>query len=102
MKYELKGVVPALTTTFENGEFSPEHFEKNIKRYSAFDLSGILVLGSTGESILLNEKERLAVVETATGSAGDDNFVIVGTGMQSAAATIDFTNKAAEFGPFAA
>ncbi|MCP4582355.1 MAG: dihydrodipicolinate synthase family protein, partial [candidate division Zixibacteria bacterium] len=47
-------------------------------------------------------KERLAVVETATGSAGDDNFVIVGTGMQSAAATIDFTNKAAEFGPFAA
>ncbi|MFC1492810.1 dihydrodipicolinate synthase family protein [candidate division KSB1 bacterium] len=102
MNFELKGVVPALITTFSDGEFSPEHFEKNIKRYIVFDISGILVLGSTGESILLNERERLSVVETAMKSAGDDTFVIVGTGMQSAAATIDFTNKAAEFDPFAA
>ncbi len=102
MNFELKGVVPALTTPFSEGEFSPEHFAKNIKRYGAFDLAGILVLGSTGESILLNENERLAVVETAVSSVTEDTFVIVGTGMQSAEATIDFTNKTAEFNPFAA
>ncbi|MFC1564826.1 dihydrodipicolinate synthase family protein [candidate division KSB1 bacterium] len=102
MAFELKGVVPALTTPFADKEFSPEHYEKNIKRYNSFDLSGILVLGSTGESILLNDSERLAVVETAMKSAGEDKFVIVGTGMQSASATIEFTNKAAALGPDAA
>jgi 4-hydroxy-2-oxoglutarate aldolase len=41
-------------------------------------------------------------VETAAKSVDDNTFIIVGTGMQSAPATIDITNKAAEFGIFAA
>ncbi len=94
----INGVFPALTTPFEKGELLISEFESNIKKYNNFDFGGYLVLGSTGESVLMNEKEKLRAIECVRKNAADGKIIIAGTGLQSAKATIDLSNSAAEAG----
>jgi len=50
---EIAGVFPALTTPYrEDGSVGPELFAQNIARYNRTGLSGYVVLGSTGESVM--------------------------------------------------
>ncbi len=97
-----KGIFPALVTPFEDGKFSSNEFKNNIEKYNKAGLSGYLVLGSTGESVLISLKERLAAVETVVSNAAEGRKVIVGTGMQSLDDTVEFTNQIAELKPHAA
>lgn len=60
--------------------------------------SGYLVLGSDGEAVSLNEKEKLSVVETAREAIPSSKLMIVGTGMESTQETIRFTNQIAQMG----
>lgn len=102
MAIKLTGVFPALTTPFVNGEIALEKFEQNIKRFNTYDLSGYLVLGSTGESILLSDEEKLELIKCASKASGENKFVIAGTGEQTTKKTIELTNKAAKNGAAAA
>ncbi|MFC1731357.1 dihydrodipicolinate synthase family protein, partial [candidate division KSB1 bacterium] len=94
----LSGVIPALTTPFENGELSLSQLKSNINKYNDAGFSGYLVLGSTGEAVMMTEKERLSAVETVRETAGEGMAVVAGTGMQSTSETIGFTNKTADAG----
>jgi 4-hydroxy-2-oxoglutarate aldolase len=94
----IAGIFPALTTPFEKGRLSIPALKSNIERYNRFDLSGYLVLGSTGESDLMDEKEGLSAIEAVRSAARRGRIIVVGTGMSSTRATIRFTNKAAEAG----
>jgi len=94
----ISGILPALTTPFENGVLSPARLKSNIEKYNKVDLSGYLVLGSTGEGILMDETERLTAIETVRSAAGDGKIVVAGTGAQSTRATIEFTNQAGRAG----
>lgn len=94
----IAGIFPALTTPFEKGRLSIPALKSNIERYNRFDLSGYLVLGSTGESDLMDEKEGLSAIEAVRTAARRGRIIVVGTGMSSTRATIRFTNKAAEAG----
>lgn len=98
MLHSISGIFPALTTPFENGELSVLHLRSNIKKFETVDLSGYLVLGSTGESVLISERERIKAIETVRSCASDGKTIIAGTGMQSTRATIEFTNLAADGG----
>jgi len=98
MIHSISGIFPALTTPFEKGELSVPHLRSNIKKFETVGLSGYLVLGSTGESVLINERERIKAVETVRSCASDGKKIIAGTGMQSTRATIEFTNLAADAG----
>jgi len=71
---EISGVFPALTTPYrEDGSVAPELFSKNIARYNRTGVSGYVVLGSTGESVMLSAAEGeslLAAAREAAAPAG--------------------------------
>lgn len=94
----LSGIIPALTTPFEKGSLSISGLRSNIEKYNRFDLSGYLVLGSTGEGILMDEYERIQAIETVRDAASEGKKVLAGTGMPSTRGTIEMTNRAAEAG----
>jgi len=98
MTKSFKGVFPALTTPFLEDKISPEKFKENIQKYNRFDLSGYVVLGSTGESVFLSDEESEKLVIAAKESAAPGKKIIVGTARESTKITLDFTNRMAELG----
>ena len=98
MKPALSGIFPALTTPFDKGELSLSGLKSNIEKYNQYALSGYVVLGSTGEGILMNDLEGLKAIELVRSTASPGKIVIAGTGTDSTRPTIEFTNKAADAG----
>lgn len=100
---DFSGVFPALTTPFaENGSVSLADLRHNIHRYNSTDLAGYVVLGSTGESVLLKQSEMDGILATVEESAAKGKKLIAGTGAESTAETIERTKRAAELGYHAA
>ncbi|MBS1839900.1 MAG: dihydrodipicolinate synthase family protein [Acidobacteria bacterium] len=96
---DLSGIFAALTTPFDfAGSFSSADLKHNLHRYNQTDLAGYVVLGSTGESVLLSAKEMDAIFSTAIESAAPDKRLLAGTGAESTAETISRTKRAAELG----
>jgi 4-hydroxy-2-oxoglutarate aldolase len=96
---DLSGVYPALTTPFAaDGSVSLADLRHNIERYNRTDLAGYVVLGSTGESVLLSRAEMDAILATAKEAAGKEKRLIAGTGAESTAETVERTKRAAELG----
>ncbi len=95
---ELRGVLPPITTPFQDGELSIEKLRSNFKKWNDSGLSGYLVLGSNGEPVYLNEHEKLKMIEAARESIPSSKIMLVGTGMESTRETIRFTNQAAVMG----
>ena len=100
---DLSGVFPALTTPFAaDGSVALTDLKHNIHRYNGTDLAGYVVLGSTGESVLLSRQEFDGVLVTAKEAAGIGKKLIAGAGAESTAETIEKTKRAAEIGYHAA
>jgi len=97
MNHSFKGIFAPLTTPFIRDEISVEKFKKNIQRYNRFDLSGYVILGSTGESVFLSDEESEKLVEAAKEVASRGKKIIVGTARESTKLTLDFTNRVACF-----
>jgi 4-hydroxy-2-oxoglutarate aldolase len=72
--------------------------KSNIKKLNRFDFAGYVVLGSTGEGILMDEQEGLLAIETVRAAAAPGKIVIAGTGSESSSGTVDFSNRAARAG----
>jgi len=99
----LDGIYPPLPTPFdEKGQVAVEALKSNLAFLNRFDLRGFVVLGTNGEYVMLSEKEKLRVLETARAAIPADKLMIAGTGCQSTAGTIDLTRRAAEIGADAA
>jgi 4-hydroxy-2-oxoglutarate aldolase len=62
---ELRGIIPALTTPFAAGSIAADRLRRNVDSYDHAGLAGYLVLGSTGEAVLLDEGERRGLLEAA-------------------------------------
>jgi 4-hydroxy-tetrahydrodipicolinate synthase len=100
---DLSGVFPALTTPFAaDGSVALADLKHNLRRFNGTDLAGYVVLGSTGESVLLSREETDGVLVTAKEAAASGKKLIAGTGAESTAETIDKTKRAAEIGYHAA
>ncbi len=100
---DFSGVFPALTTPFEaDGSVSLADLKHNIHKYNATDLAGYVVLGSTGESVLLKPAEMDGILATVKEAAAKGKKLIAGTGAESTAETIERTKRAAELGYHAA
>lgn len=95
---KLSGVMPPITTPFQDGKLAPDKLKKNFQKWNKTGLSGYLVLGSNGEAIYLNEKEKMRVIEVSRKSIPKSRIMMVGTGMESTRETIRFTNDAAKLG----
>src|SRR6266849_10075124 len=90
---------PALTTPYENDDsVSVTDLKHNIQRYNGTDLAGYVVLGSTGESVLLRQAEMDGILVTVKESAAKGKKLIAGTGAESTSETIERTKRAAELG----
>ncbi|HKM83285.1 MAG TPA: dihydrodipicolinate synthase family protein, partial [Candidatus Acidoferrum sp.] len=97
MKFQ--GIFPALTTPFEaDGWVSLGGLKENIRRYNKTGLAGYLVLGSTGESVMLLRAEADAVLAAVKEVAAPGKLLIAGTGAESTAETIVRTKRAAVLG----
>ena len=95
----LSGIFPALTTPFgADGHVSLADWKHNLHKYNGTDLAGYVVMGSTGESVLLTKPEMDSILATAKEMAGRGKKLIAGTGAESTAETIDRTKRAAELG----
>jgi len=95
----LHGIFPPVTTPFyPDGKVYFKKLEANVERYSKTPVAGIVVLGSTGEAILLSDQERREVLKTAREAASDNKVLIAGTGIESASETLRLTEYAAELG----
>ena len=95
----LHGIFPPITTPFyPDGNVYHKKLESNVERYSRTPSAGIVVLGSTGEAILLSDQERRDVLKTALSAAAPSKVMIAGTGAESAHETLKLTEYAAEIG----
>src|SRR5512136_152310 len=97
-KMKLCGVMPPITTPFQDGKLASDKLKNNFQEWNKTGLSGYLVLGSNGESVYLNEKEKIKVVEVSRTSIPRSKIMMVGTGLESTQETIRFTNRVAEIG----
>jgi len=95
----LHGIFPPITTPFyQDGSIYHRKLEQNVEHYSRTPTAGIVVLGSTGEAILLSDDERRAVLKTAIDAAAPEKVMIAGTGIESALETLRLTEYAASLG----
>jgi 4-hydroxy-2-oxoglutarate aldolase len=95
----INGIFPALTTPFEaDGSVSLPSVQENIRRYNQTALAGYVVLGSTGESVMLSRDEGESVLAAVKEAAAPDKLLIAGTGVESTAETIARTKRAAALG----
>jgi len=95
----LSGIFPPITTPFyPDGKLYYKKLEANVERYSRTPVAGIVVLGSTGEAILLSGEEQREVLKIARESAANHKVLIAGTGIESAVETLRLTEYAAGLG----
>ncbi len=95
----LSGIFPPITTPFyPDGEVYYKKLESNVERYSRTPVAGIVVLGSTGEAILLSDQERRDMLKAALAAAAPHKVMIAGTGIESAHETLRLTEYAAQLG----
>ncbi len=86
-----------MTTPFypEGGVYYKK-IEHNVDRYSRTPVAGLVVLGSTGEAVMLSDEERREVLRTAAGVAAPDKVLIAGVGAESVIETLRLAEHAAK------
>ena len=95
----LHGISPPVTTPFyPDGKVYFKKLESNVERYSRTPCAGIVVLGSTGEAILLSDQERRDVLKSAREAAAANKVLVAGTAAESAIETLHLTEYSAELG----
>lgn len=96
---KLHGIFPPITTAFAPDEsLALDRLRDNIAKYNRTGIAGYVVIGSTGESVLLSFDEIERIWTTAREAAAPGKTLISGSGVDSTAETIRRTNRAAELG----
>jgi 4-hydroxy-2-oxoglutarate aldolase len=94
----LRTVFPPMPTPFTNGDVDVDAIHRNIGRWVAAGLGGVVALGTNGEAALLDDEESDRVVEAARQSVPRDRTLIAGVGRESTRATIAAARRAASLG----
>ena len=97
---DLSGTFLPVTTPFDpvTGDVDIVAFRSNVRHWNESPISGILIAGSTGESVFLGDDERVGLLEAARDVVPRDRVIIAGTGTESTRHTIRLTKEAAEAG----
>jgi 4-hydroxy-2-oxoglutarate aldolase len=95
----LSGVLLPFTTPFDEDEsVDLKALRSNLARWNASGVAGFVALGSTGERVHLDARERAAVVETARECVPREKSFVVGVGEQGTRGTIEECRVAARQG----
>jgi dihydrodipicolinate synthase/N-acetylneuraminate lyase len=93
----LTGIFPALTTPFyPDGRLYLKKLEHNVDRYSRTPISGMTILGSTGEVVMLSEEEQREVLRIAIETSSPEKVLLAGVGHESAIRTVEAAEYAAK------
>ena len=85
----LEGIFSAATTPFyPDGRLYLKKLEHNVDRYSRTPIAGIVILGSTGEGVMLGDEETREVLRTAREAGSPEKVLLAGVGRESALETI--------------
>ena len=93
-----KGTYTALVTPFENGALDLASLEKLIEGQIADGITGVVAVGTTGESPTLTHDEREQVIRVTIEVAKGRCQVLVGTGSNSTRAAVEATQAAEKMG----
>jgi 4-hydroxy-tetrahydrodipicolinate synthase len=93
-----KGSIPALITPMRDGAIDEEAFRALVDWQIKQGSSGLVPVGTTGESPTLSHDEHKRVVELCVDAAAGRVPVIAGAGSNNTTEAIDFTRHAASVG----
>ncbi len=96
--FKLHGIYAPIATPFAGGEIAYDKLEKNLSFWLESDLTGVVVMGSNGEFVLLTPEEKEELMRFVCARTKGKKPVIAGTGAESTAETIRLNAKAAEAG----
>ncbi|MBP2143572.1 4-hydroxy-tetrahydrodipicolinate synthase [Methanococcus voltae] len=94
----MQGVFPAIITPFKEGKVDFEGLKSNIDFLIENGVSGIVPVGTTGESPTLTSAEHNQVIEKAVEFVDGRVKVIAGTGSNSTAEAMEFSEHAEDVG----
>lgn len=97
-----KGSMPALVTPFRNGELDLDALKQLVEWHIAEGSTGLVPVGTTGESPTLSHEEHEAVVEVVVKAAAGRVPVIAGAGSNNTLEAMRFMQFAAKVGADAA
>ncbi|MBI2076279.1 MAG: 4-hydroxy-tetrahydrodipicolinate synthase [Candidatus Aenigmarchaeota archaeon] len=96
---ELSGCITALVTPFDkNLQIDYAGLRENVRFQIKNGVSGLVPLGTTGESPTVTDDERDKIISAVVEETNDKVPVIVGTGTNSTEKTIKYTKHAKELG----
>jgi 4-hydroxy-2-oxoglutarate aldolase len=96
---KLQGIFPPIATPFDHhGNLYATKVQHNVEKWNRTGLSGYVVCGSTGESVMLTPEEKADLWEMVAKYAAPEKLLIAGTGVESVRETVCLTNRAAELG----
>ena len=101
---DLGGVFIPAITPFDpvTGDVDIVAVRSNLRKWLILPVRGIVMAGSTGEAVLLSEKERIQLLEAARALLPPDRLLIAGTGAESTRLTEHLCQAAADAGADAA
>jgi len=97
-----RGTFTALVTPFRDGAIDVSAFEQLIDTQIAAGITGIVAIGTTGESPTLSHEEREQVIHVTVAKANKRCLVLAGTGSNSTQHAIADTKRAEKLGVDAA
>ena len=98
-RYNVEGSWPALVTPFtENDEVNYDVLRRLVNFHAENRSNGILLMGSTGEAILLSRDEREKIIDAVIEEAGGKVPVMVGVAAVSTRDTLENARYAKEAG----
>jgi len=97
---DLSGVFIPAATPFDSasGDLDLSALQANLGMWLTHPVRGIVICGSTGEAVYLDESERAALLAAAREAVPSDRLLLMGTGVESTRGTLRLTRQAAEAG----
>jgi 4-hydroxy-tetrahydrodipicolinate synthase len=93
-----RGTFTALVTPFRDGAIDVAAFEKLIETQIASGISGVVAVGTTGESPTLSHEERQELIRLAIATAKKRCLVLAGTGSNATQHAVADTKMAEKLG----
>ena len=92
------GSIPALITPFRNGALDIKSLESLVEWHISEGSSGLVAVGTTGESPTLSHAEHRKVIEVVVKTSAGRIPVIAGAGSNSTSESVDLIKFASEVG----
>ncbi|TVQ27076.1 MAG: 4-hydroxy-tetrahydrodipicolinate synthase [Spirochaetaceae bacterium] len=94
-----EGISTALVTPFKaDSSIDEERLREHVERQIAAGVSGLVPVGTTGESPTVSHEENIRIIAITADQAAGRVPVIAGTGSNSTAEAVDMTRKAMDVG----